>query len=96
MGFPGPTSAAERSALVTAESEGTAFVAYRDGYGDLRILRLSGGNPRTIGRTENNDLPVLGNLSEGLHQALGILPRVAEQSEESRFPPLSGWASFRR
>lgn len=62
MGFPGPTSAAERSALVTAESEGTAFVAYRDGYGDLRILRLSGGNPRTIGRTENNDLPLLGNL----------------------------------
>jgi hypothetical protein len=31
---------------------------------------------------------VFGNFSKGLHQAFGILPRVAEQSEESRFPPV--------
>ena len=35
-----------------------------------------------------DDLPVFGDVSEGLHQALGILPRVAEQSEEPRFPAI--------
>ena len=35
-----------------------------------------------------DDLPVFGNVSEGLYQALGILPRVAEQSEESRLPAI--------
>lgn len=35
-----------------------------------------------------DDLPVFGNLSKGLHQPFGILPRVAEQPEESRFPAI--------
>ena len=35
-----------------------------------------------------DDLPVFSNLSKGLYQTLGILPRVAEQSEESRFAPV--------
>lgn len=35
-----------------------------------------------------DDVPVFGNASKGLHQGFGILTRVAEQSEESRFPPV--------
>lgn len=35
-----------------------------------------------------DDLTVFGNLSEGLYQAFGILPRVAYRSEEPRLPTI--------
>jgi hypothetical protein len=35
-----------------------------------------------------DDFPVFGDTSKGLHQGFGILPRVAEQSEESGLPAI--------
>jgi hypothetical protein len=43
-----------------------------------------------------HDLSVLSDVPKGLYQAVGILAGEAERCEESRFPPLSGWASFKR
>lgn len=64
VGFPGPTSVDERAALLTAAREAGAFVAYRDGFGDLRILCLDqvGGERIRIGRTEDNEICLPDNL----------------------------------
>jgi len=62
MGFPAHSlSPSERAALVTAEHEGDAFVAYRDGLGDLRIVPIEHAQRLTIGRTADNDIVIEGD-----------------------------------
>jgi pSer/pThr/pTyr-binding forkhead associated (FHA) protein len=57
MGFPRHSlTAAELSSLIEAEKTGAAFVAYRDGAGDLRLAPLVGLTSLTIGRGADNDL----------------------------------------
>ena len=41
MGFPAHSvSPGERAALLAAERDGDAFLAYRDGLGDLRLVPI--------------------------------------------------------
>jgi pSer/pThr/pTyr-binding forkhead associated (FHA) protein len=57
MGFPPHSlSPAELASLLEAERKGGAFLAYRDGAGDLRLRPLDGGTSVTIGRGEHNDV----------------------------------------
>jgi DNA-binding CsgD family transcriptional regulator len=57
MAFPPHSlSPAELAAVLAAERRGAAFLAYRDGAGDLRLLSLDGLQRLTIGRTAHNDL----------------------------------------
>ena len=56
MAFPRHSlSPAELASLLEAERKGGAFLAYRDGVGDLRIRPLEGVTNVTIGRGEHND-----------------------------------------
>jgi FHA domain/Bacterial regulatory proteins, luxR family len=48
-------SPAELASLVDAERKGGAFLAYRDGTGDLRLGPLDGLPSATIGRSQDND-----------------------------------------
>ncbi len=49
----------ELKALIEAEREGVAFVHWRDGSGEQRILILAGERSRvTIGRREQSDVPL--------------------------------------
>jgi DNA-binding CsgD family transcriptional regulator len=57
MGFPRHSlSPAELASLLGAERKGEAFVAYRDGTGDLRLGSLAGLTSVAIGRGEDNDI----------------------------------------
>lgn len=59
MAFPPHSlSPTELAALLEAERKGTPFVAYRDGAGDLRLMRLGHAERATIGRSEHSDLPL--------------------------------------
>jgi pSer/pThr/pTyr-binding forkhead associated (FHA) protein len=53
---PHSLSPAELSSLLEAERGGAAFVAYRDGAGDLRLVPLEGVTSVTLGRGPQNDL----------------------------------------
>lgn len=56
MGFPPHSlTPAELTSLLAAERKGGAFLAYRDGAGDLRLRPLEGVTSVTIGRGEDND-----------------------------------------
>jgi FHA domain/Bacterial regulatory proteins, luxR family len=56
MTFPRHSlSPAELSALLAAEREGSPFLAYRDGTGDLRLGPLEDQTRVTLGRDEHND-----------------------------------------
>jgi predicted component of type VI protein secretion system len=62
MGFPAHSlSPSERAALANAEREGAAFLAYRDGFGDLRLVPLEPFARLTIGRTADNDVVIEGD-----------------------------------
>lgn len=62
MGFPAHSlSPGERAALMTAEHEGDAFVAYRDGFGGLRIVPIEHSTRLTIGRSTDNDVVIEGD-----------------------------------
>ncbi|WP_372787748.1 FHA domain-containing protein [Paraconexibacter sp.] len=54
-------SPSERAALVTAEHEGYPFLAYRDGFGDLRIVPITDAQQVTIGRATDNDVVIDGD-----------------------------------
>ena len=57
MGFPAHSvTPSERAALLAAEHDGAAFLAYRDGLGDLRLVPIEGLTRLTIGRTIDNDV----------------------------------------
>src|SRR3712207_5400398 len=49
-------SPAEQKAILDAERRGEAFLAYRDGVGDLRLTRLTGRDRFAIGRTSGNEV----------------------------------------
>ena len=51
------TTVAELKARIDAERRGGAFLVYRDGDGGQIILELSGGQ-LTVGRREDNDVPL--------------------------------------
>lgn len=53
-------SPSERSALLVAERHGAPFLAYRDSYGDLRIVPLVDERVR-IGRTAGNEVVLEGD-----------------------------------
>ena len=54
-------SPTERVALVVAERQGGPFLAYRDVYGDLRIVPLGEAERVRIGRTVGNDIVLEGD-----------------------------------
>ena len=57
MGFPPHSlSPAELASVLEAERRGEAFLAYRDGTGDLRLGPLDGLTSVTVGRGEDNDI----------------------------------------
>jgi len=57
MGFPAHSvTPSERAALLAAERDGEAFLAYRDGLGDLRLVPIEDLTRLTIGRTIDNDV----------------------------------------
>jgi len=57
MGFPPHSlSPAELASLLEAERKGEAFLAYRDGTGDLRLGPLEGLTSVAVGRGEENDI----------------------------------------
>jgi hypothetical protein len=59
VGFPAHSvSPVERSALLAAERDGDAFLAYRDGLGDLRLLPIEDLPRVTIGRATDNDVVI--------------------------------------
>lgn len=56
MGFaPHSLTPAELAAVLDAERAGSAFLAFRDGLGDLRLATLTGG-PVVIGRDRRSDI----------------------------------------
>jgi streptomycin 6-kinase len=56
VGFaPHTLTPAELAAVLEAERSGTAFLAFRDGLGDLRLAPLRGG-PLVIGRAAGSDI----------------------------------------
>lgn len=55
-------SAAERDAISAAELEESAFVAYRDEHGDLRIVGLTTARKVRIGRAADNDIVLADNV----------------------------------
>lgn len=62
MGFPVHSLApSERAALVAAEHDGGAFLAYRDAFGDLRIVPMGHREHLTIGRAADNDVVLDGD-----------------------------------
>jgi pSer/pThr/pTyr-binding forkhead associated (FHA) protein len=62
VGFPAHSlSPSEHAALLAAEREGAAFLAYRDRHGDLRILPLADVDRIRIGRTADNDVELAGD-----------------------------------
>jgi DNA-binding CsgD family transcriptional regulator len=57
MAFPPHSlTPAELAAMLEAERQGSAFLAYKDGTGDLRLMPLGGIARATIGRLSGNDL----------------------------------------
>lgn len=62
VGFPAHSlTPSEHTALLAAERDAAPFLAYRDGYGDLRILRLGTSDRVRIGRTTDNDVVLADN-----------------------------------
>jgi predicted component of type VI protein secretion system len=62
MGFPAHAlSPSERAALVKAERDGNAFLAFRDTFGDLRLVPIEGFDRVSIGRTADNDVVIDGD-----------------------------------
>jgi DNA-binding CsgD family transcriptional regulator len=62
MGFrPHALTPSERAALARAEHDGDAFVAFRDGFGDLRLVPIEASTHLTIGRTADNDIVIDGD-----------------------------------
>jgi len=56
VGFaPHTLTPSELAAVLDAERKGTAFLAFRDGLGDLRLAPLA-GRPLVIGRAASNDV----------------------------------------
>jgi len=60
--------------LLVAEREGDAFVAYRDGFGDLRLLCIEELQQVRIGRTEDNDVVL--DADPQVSRAHAILERM--------------------
>lgn len=59
MAFPPHSlSPSDLAALLEAERHGAAFLAYKDGAGDLRLMPLEALERATVGRIEHNDLPL--------------------------------------
>ncbi len=57
MGFaPHSLSPAELVSMLEAERRGAAFLAYREGTGDLRLESLDGAARISLGRAEHNEL----------------------------------------
>lgn len=57
VGFPAHSvSPSEWAALIAAERDGDAFLAYRDGLGDLRLIPIEDMTRVTIGRATDNDI----------------------------------------
>lgn len=57
MGFAAHSlSPAEQKAMIEAERRGKPFLAYRDGFGDLRLTELGGRDRVVIGRIGCNDV----------------------------------------
>lgn len=75
MGFPAHSlTPSERAALARAEHTGDAFLAYRDGFGDLRLLPIEHLTRLTIGRTADNDLVIDGDPQ--VSRAHAVLERI--------------------
>ena len=75
MGFPAHSlSPSERAALASAEHEGHAFLAYRDGFGDLRLVSIEHATRLTIGRTADNDVVVDGDPQ--VSRAHAVIERI--------------------
>lgn len=53
---PQPLSPGELTGVLAVERRGGAFVGYRDGVGDLRLLELDGAERVSIGRGPHNDV----------------------------------------
>jgi predicted component of type VI protein secretion system len=53
---PHSLSTSEHKALLDAERGGQPFLAYRDGFGDLRLTALGGRDRVVIGRVAGNDV----------------------------------------
>lgn len=63
-------SPSERAALLAAEREGGPFLAYRDVYGDLRLVPLGSTERVRIGRTAGNDVVLEGDAEVSRSHAL--------------------------
>jgi len=62
MAFPAHSlSPSERVALADAEQDGEAFLAYRDSFGDLRLIPIECFARLTIGRAADNDVVLDGD-----------------------------------
>ena len=55
---PHSHSPRELKAVIETEREGRPFIVYRDGGGDQQILRLEPERRMTVGRNEENDVPL--------------------------------------
>ena len=75
MDFPPHSlSPAELTSLLEAERKGEAFLAYRDGAGDLRLGPLDGVTSVTIGRGEHNDFELAWDVEVSrTHAQLGLV-----------------------
>ena len=75
MGFPAHSvTASERAALLAAEHGGAAFLAYRDGLGDLRLVPIESLTRLTIGRTLDNDVVLDGDPQ--VSRAHAVIERI--------------------
>jgi DNA-binding CsgD family transcriptional regulator len=75
MGFPAHSvTPSERAALLAAEHDGAAFLAYRDGLGDLRLVPIESLTRLTIGRTTDNDVVLDGDPQ--VSRAHAVLERI--------------------
>ena len=75
MGFPAHSlSPSERAALGRAEKDGEAFLAYRDGFGDLRLVPIERLQRLTIGRAPDNDVVLDGDPQ--VSRAHAVIERI--------------------
>jgi pSer/pThr/pTyr-binding forkhead associated (FHA) protein len=71
VGFaPHTLSPSEQTAMTAVERTGEPFLAFRDGHGDLRIVRLAGTDRLTLGRTADNDVVLDGDREVSRSHAL--------------------------
>lgn len=76
MGFPAHSlSPSERAALAGAEHEGEAFLAFRDGFGDLRLVVIERLTRLTIGRAADNDVVLDGDPQ--VSRVHAVMERIA-------------------